>query len=276
MSESGSAARAGRLAGQAAIVTGAASGIGRVIALRFAQEGSSVAVADLNEAGAIEVAQEISARGGSAVAVRVDVSDANAVAAMTRSVLEAFGRVSLLVNCAGIVMRNPLEQTSDEEWARELAVDLTSVFACTRALAPHLRAGGGGCVINIASVAGMVGAVSAAYTAAKGGVIALSRQLAGELAPHRIRVNSVSPGFIKTPLSAKLRASGLEDAIAQHIPLRCWGTPEDVAGACVYLASDDARYVTGANLVVDGGLSGFLDLGEAYRSFDGRAKVNPN
>lgn len=260
-----------RLASHAAIVTGAASGIGRVIALRFAQEGSAVAVADLNEAGATAVAQEIAGLGGKALAVRVDVSDAAAVAAMTRSVVEAFGRVSILVNCAGIVVRQPLELTSDEDWARELAVDLGSVFTCTRALAPHLRAAGGGSVINIASVAGMVGAVSAAYTAAKGGVIALSRQLAGELAPDRIRVNSVSPGFIKTPLSAKLRASGLEDAIAQHIPLRCWGTPEDVAGACAYLASDDARYVTGANLVVDGGLSGFLDLGAGYRSFDGRA-----
>lgn len=251
-----------------AVVTGAGSGIGRAIAMRFAAAEGAVAVVDIDEEAAQKTAEDIRASGGRALAVRADVSVADDVAAMTATVAERLGPISVLVNNAGIVVRSPLERTSDEEWARELAVDLTSVFLCSRAVAPPMRKAGGGSIINIASVAGVVGAVSPAYTAAKGGVIALSRQLAGELAPHRIRVNAVSPGFIATPLNSAVRAAGLEDALAARIPLRRWGRPEDVAAACLFLASDDARYVTATNLIVDGGLSGFLDLGDAYRSFD--------
>lgn len=258
-----------RLAGKISIVTGAGSGIGRVIALRFASEGSAVAVVDVNADTAGQVAEEIRAMGGQALAVRTDVSASADVAAMVSNVADHFGAISLLVNCAGIVVRSSLAMTSDEDWSRELAVDLTSVFLCTRAVAPHLHAAGGA-IINIASVAGVVGSVSPAYTAAKGGVIALGRQLAGELAPDMIRVNTVSPGFIATPLNATVRAAGLEHVLAQQIPLRRWGSPDDVAAACLFLASDDARYVTGINLIVDGGLSGFRDLGADYRSFDSR------
>ncbi len=258
----------GALAGKVAIVTGAGSGIGRAIASHFAAEQSAVVVVDINEAAARQAAQEIRAAGGHATAIAADVSVGEDVRAMAAAAIAEFGSASILVNNAGIVVRSPLEQTSDADWTRELAVDLTSVFLCSRALAPHIRAAGGGSIINIASVAGLVGAVSPAYTAAKGGVIALSRQLAGELARDRIRVNSISPGFIATPLNAAVRATGLEDALAARIPLGCWGGPEDVAAACLFLASDQARYVTATNLVIDGGLSGCLDLGEAYRSFD--------
>lgn len=257
-----------RLPGRVSLVTGAGSGIGRVTALRFAAEGSPVAVVDIDDQAAARVAEEIRAAGGRALAVRADVSVSAEVAAMTAAVVAGLGAIAILVNNAGIVVRSPLERTSDHDWARELAVDLTSVFLCSRAAAPHMRAGGGGAIVNIASVAGVVGAVSPAYTAAKGGVIALSRQLAGELAPDGIRVNAVSPGFIATPLNAAVRAAGLEPVLAERIPLRRWGTPDDVAAACLFLASDEARYVTATNLIVDGGLSGFLELGEAYRSFD--------
>ncbi len=256
-----------RLAGKISIVTGAGSGIGRAIALRFAGQGSAVAVVDLNVPTAEQVANEIRASGGKAFAVRADVSVSADVNAMVSEVVAHFGGVSVLVNCAGIVVRSSLEKTTDEEWSRELAVDLTSVFLCTRAAAPHMR-GAGGTIINIASVAGVVGSVSPAYTAAKGGVIALGRQLAGELAPDKIRVNTVSPGFTATPLNATVRAAGLEQVLAQQIPLRRWGTPEDVASACLFLASDDALYITAINLIVDGGLSGFRDLGAEYRAFD--------
>lgn len=257
----------GTLRAKLAIVTGAGSGIGRAIAMRFAAEEAAVVVVDIDEQAAHKAAEDIRAAGGRALSVRADVSAAGDVEAMTAAA-ERFAPISILVNNAGIVVRSPLERTSDEEWARELAVDLTSVFLCSRAVAPHMRKADGGSIINIASVAGVVGAVSPAYTAAKGGVIALSRQLAGELAPHRIRVNAVSPGFIATPLNAAVRAAGLEDALAARIPLGRWGRPDDVAAACLFLASDEARYVTATNLVVDGGLSGFLDLGDAYRSFD--------
>lgn len=258
----------GALADKVAIVTGAGSGIGRAIALRFAAERSMVAIVDVNEKAAQQVNEEIRASNGRALAVRADVSVAEDVSSMTAAITAHFGPVSVLVNNAGIVVRSPLDQTSDIDWTRELAVDLTSVFLCSRAIVPHMRSAGGGCIINIASVAGVVGAVSPAYTAAKGGVIALSRQLAGELARDRIRVNSVSPGFIATPLNAAVRASGLESVLAARIPLGEWGAPEDVASACLFLASEEARYITGTNVIVDGGLSGVLDLGEAYRSFD--------
>jgi 3-oxoacyl-[acyl-carrier protein] reductase len=258
----------GRLGDHVALITGGGSGIGRVTALRFAAEGATVAIADIEAARADAVADEIRKAGGQASAVVADVSVAADVARMTQAVVSAWGRVTVLVNNAGIVVRSGLEATSDEAWARELAVDLGSVFLCCRSAVPAMRASGRGSMINIASVAGIMGAVSPAYTAAKGGVIALTRQLAGELAPSGIRVNSISPGFIATPLNAAVRAAGLDSVIGDRIPLGRWGEPEDVAGACVFLASDDAGYVTGTNLIVDGGLSSVLDLGEAYRSFD--------
>ena len=256
-----------QLAGKVSIVTGGGSGIGRAIALRFAGEGSAVAIADLNLSAAEQVAAEIQAQGGKALAVRADVSSSADVNAMVAQVAGHFDVLSVLVNCAGIVVRSSLDKTTDEEWMRELAVDLTSVFLCTRAAAPRMR-GTGGAIINIASVAGVVGSVSPAYTAAKGGVIALGRQLAGELAPDRIRVNTVSPGFTATPLNATVRSAGLEQVLAQQIPLARWGTPDDVASACLFLASDEASYITAVNLIVDGGLSGFRDLGADYRAFD--------
>lgn len=256
-----------RLGAKASVVTGAGSGIGRVVALRLAREESMVAVVDIDGASASKVCDEIRANGGRAISLCADVSNAEQVNAMMTAAAKSFGRIDVLVNNAGIVVRSPLEHTSDADWERELAVDLASVFLCSRAVVAHMRPEGG-TIVNIASVAGVIGAVSPAYTAAKGGVIALSRELAGELATEKIRVNSVSPGFIATPLNAQVREAGLESVLAARIPLRRWGTPEDVAGACAYLASDDARYVTGTNLVVDGGLSSYLDLGDAYRSFD--------
>lgn len=265
--------RDGRLAGQVALVTGGGSGIGRSITLRFADEGAALSILDVDAVSAAKVAEEVRAHGGLAAAISGDVSVAADVERATAETVRAFNRLTVVVNNAGIVVRSRLEDTSDADWARELAVDLTSVFLCSRAAAPYLETAGGGAIINIASVSGMRGAVSPAYTAAKGGVIALTRQLAGELASRSVRVNSVSPGFIATPLNASVRASGLEAALAQRIPLGRWGSPEDVAAACLFLASDDSRYVTGTNLVVDGGLSSFLDLGEAYRSFDAARHV---
>jgi NAD(P)-dependent dehydrogenase (short-subunit alcohol dehydrogenase family) len=260
----------GRLAGAIALVTGAGSGIGRAIALRFAGEGADVAILDVNAAAAEKVAGEVRGRGARVVAVQGDVSVAGDVDRAVVSAVSALGGLTTLVNNAGIVVRSPLDHTLDADWAREIGVDLTGVFLCSRAAVPHLRGVANASIVSIASVAGMRGAVSPAYTAAKGGVIALTRQLAGELAPQGIRVNSISPGFIATPLNAAVRESGLEAALSARIPLQRWGTPDDVAAACVFLAAPEAAYVTGANLVVDGGLSSILDLGDAYRAFDAK------
>jgi NAD(P)-dependent dehydrogenase (short-subunit alcohol dehydrogenase family) len=251
-----------------AVVTGGGSGIGRAIARRLASEGATVMIADVSPAAAEKVATEIAASGGSAAIHVVDVASRAAVGELMAETAARLGRLDILVNNAGIVTRGSAEQTSEAEWRRMLDVDLSAVFFCSQAALPFLRAAGAGRIVNISSVAGLIGAVSPAYTAAKGGVIALTRQLAGEFAPHRITVNSVCPGFVATPLNAAVRESGLEEVLAARIPLGRWGQPEDVAGLVAFLAGPDASYITGVSIAIDGGLSSFLDLGDAYRDFD--------
>jgi NAD(P)-dependent dehydrogenase (short-subunit alcohol dehydrogenase family) len=261
--------------GHVALVTGAGSGIGRAIARRLAAEGAGIIVADLDPATAEQVRGEIRDAGGSATACTADVSSSDDVARMFDAAASEWGRLDVLVNNAGIVVRGRAERITDQEWNRMVAVDLSSVFLCSRAALPLLRAAGAGRVVNIASVAGLVGAVSAPYTASKGGVIALTRQLAGEFADDGITVNCICPGFVATPLNATVRASGLEAILAARIPLRRWGTPEDVAGLVAFLVGPDAGYITGASIPIDGGLSSFLDLGEDYRSFDRASTSRP-
>lgn len=157
---------------------------------------------------------------------------------------------------------------SDENWDRELAVDLTGVYLCIKYVAPKMIEASGGKIVNISSIAGLQGYVAPAYTAAKGGVISLTKILVGEFAPYKININTVCPGFCATPLNEAVRKTEVGEMIRQKIPWGRYGTPEDIATATLFLASEEADYITGAILPVDGGLSSFWDLGAGYRTFD--------
>lgn len=239
-------------------VTGGASGIGRAIADRFAEEGARIALVDVSASGIESALDSLGARAAVAMGVAADVTESPALDDAFRRIAAQLGGVDVLVNSAGVVARGTLDQTSADQWRRVLDVDLSAIFFATKAAVPHMLDRRGGSVINIASVAGMLAVVNAAYVAAKGGVIALTRQLAAELAAKGIRVNAISPGYVKTPLNQDIRAEGGDRYWVGRIPLRRYAEAKEIASACAFLASDDASYVTGANLVVDGGLSAVL------------------
>ena len=243
-----------RFTGKVAIVTGSAHGIGEAIARRFAAEGAAVVLADLDEAGALETARDIVRNGGQAIGVAVDVGQAAAVATMVDRAIDTYGKIDVLVNNAGDVTISKHFLTTDEAWWDHfLTTNLKSMYLTCRRVAPLMAKAGGGCIINMSSGGatkshrGMV-----AYDASKGGVEALTRGLAIELAPYGIRVNSVVPGLIVTrPEHAEPVA---DERRNQTVPLGRGGTPADLAGPTVFLASDDAAYMTGSSLVVDGGV----------------------
>ncbi len=245
------------------IVTGGAAGIGRASALRFALEGCRVAVFDLNEAAGRGVVPEIAAAGGQGFFTRVDVADGSSVGAGVASVLERWKRIDVLVNNAGILRDAQLVKwkdgaaggtLSDEAWDAVLGVNLKGVFLCTRAVVPHMIASGGGVVLNASSVVGLYGNFGQTnYVASKAGVIGMTRTWARELGKHRIRVNAVAPGFVATEILRSMPEKVL-DAMVAHTPLGRIGQPEDVANAYVWLASDQASFVTGHCLSVDGGV----------------------
>lgn len=243
-----------RFTGQVAIITGAAHGIGEAIARRFADEGAAVVIADLDEQAAAATAEDIAAGGGRAIGVRVDVGKAEDVDAMVDRALDAYGRVDVLVNNAGdVTISRHFLQTDEAWWDHFLTTNLKSMYLTCRRVAPLMAKAGGGCIINMSSGGatrshrGMV-----AYDASKGGVEALTRALALELAPYRIRVNSVVPGLIVTrPEHAEPVADQRRN---QTVPLGRGGTPADLAGPTVFLASEDAAYMTGSTVVVDGGV----------------------
>ncbi len=251
-----------RFANKVVIVTGAAAGFGEAIARRFASEGARVVVADLNEAGAKQVTSEIGAAGGEAVSVRCDVSQSDDVRALVASALERFGGLDVLVNNAGFSHRMmPLVDLPEADWERVFAVNTKSVYLGAKHAVPALRARGGGVIVNTASI----GAVSprpgvTAYNATKGAVLTLTRGLAVELAPFKIRVNAVNPVAADTDfMKGALGAQGLPDAVraglVATIPLGRLTEPRDVAAAVCFLASDDAAFLTGVCLPVDGGRS---------------------
>lgn len=244
-----------RFDGKVAVVTGGASGIGLATASRLASEGAALALVDRDGGAVRRAAQDLQRSGSRVLALEADVSNARALAAVFGDAAGELGRLDVVINSAGIIARGNLSETSEDEWRRVLEVDLHSMFYSARAAVPLLRAAGGGAIVNVASVAGSRGSVNVAYAAAKGGVISLTRQLAGELAGDRIRVNSVSPGFTFTGLNRELRGSSAEDRWARRIPLARYADAREIAAACAFLASNDASYVTGTDLVVDGGLS---------------------
>lgn len=247
------------LTDRCAIVTGGASGIGRAIATRFSREGAAVSVVDLNASAGQAVADEIAAAGGRAIFVRADVSRAEDARHVAQAARARFGRVDVLVNSAGIIRRATVTETSEEDWDRVMAVNVKAVYLLAREVVPVMAAGGGGVMINVASGWGLVGGRrAAAYCASKGAVVQLTRAMALDHARDRIRVVCICPGDTDTPMlrgeAAQLgeaEESFLADAAKR--PLGRIGTPDDVAQAALYLASDAAAFVTGTTLVVDGG-----------------------
>jgi NAD(P)-dependent dehydrogenase (short-subunit alcohol dehydrogenase family) len=241
--------------GKVAIVTGAGSGIGEAVARAFAERGGSVVVADINQAAAEKVAKSLSNDGGSAKSIAADVADPVVVEAMVQFAVESFGGLDVAVNNAGI--GGPLAATGDyplDGWRKVIDINLTGVFYCMRYQIPAMLARGGGAIVNVASIMGAVGtANSSAYVAAKHGVLGLTKAAAIEYATRNIRVNSVGPGFIETPLLTSTLDEASLGAIAALHPIQRLGTSEEVAALIVFLASDQASFITGSYHLVDGG-----------------------
>jgi NAD(P)-dependent dehydrogenase (short-subunit alcohol dehydrogenase family) len=248
------------LEGKVAIVTGAGRGIGEAIARRFALDGAVVVAAQRSAAENEELADAIRREGGRATAVETDVREPQSVAALVARTLELHGRLDVLVNNAGVGLLRSVVDSTMEEYDYVMEPNVRGVFLCMKYGIPPMLEQGGGSVINIASVASFVGFRNdAAYCASKGAVLMLTRQAALDYAPQQVRVNGICPGFIETPMlhlycSQQPDPEGAwAEVVAQH-PMGRVGTPEDVAGAAAYFASDDSRWVTGAALAVDGGL----------------------
>jgi 3-oxoacyl-[acyl-carrier protein] reductase len=243
-----------RLKQKVAIITGAAQGIGKHIAGRFAAEGARVVIADLNEAQARATAAELVASGAETMAVRVDVGDSASVAAMVQAVRAKFGRIDVLVNNAGIGLNKPVLTTTQAEWDANLRVNLTGTFLCGQAAARVMVEQGGGRIVNIASISGQRGGVGrAAYGASKAGVILLTKVMAVELAPLGVLVNAISPGPVDTEQSRGTHTPATRKAYYDRIPVKRYGSADEIAAGVVFLASDESSFVNGAILNVDGG-----------------------
>jgi len=245
-----------RLENQVAIVTGAANGIGAATARRLAGEGAAVVVADMDTAGGSQTVETIRTAGGQATFVAVDVTSRAGVEAMLAAALAAYGQVDVLANIAGVAFDEPFLDITDEKWNRTLAINLTGVFFCSQVVARHMAEKGiAGRIVNMASTNGLVGEADLAhYNASKFGVVGLTMTMAIELAPLNIRVNSVCPGLIKTRLTQPALADPRwVEGYLKKIPLNRFGEPEEVAAAVAYLASQDSGFITGHQLVIDGG-----------------------
>ena len=243
-----------RLKGKVAIVTGSARGIGKAIAQRFFQEGAAVAVNDVNLEKAEEIVHEAKSKGGKALAVRADVSNEKEVEKMVNSVYSKLGRIDILVNNAGIIKRGSTEDHSYEDWDRVIAVNLRGTYNCSKAVIPIMKKQKCGKIVNISSIAGKVGDIASApsYGSSKGAINALTKSMARELAGYGIWVNAVAPHAIETEMSAEWSDDKRRQLMSQ-IPLKRLGRPEEVAAAVLFLASDEASFITGEIVDVNGG-----------------------
>jgi NAD(P)-dependent dehydrogenase (short-subunit alcohol dehydrogenase family) len=249
-----------RLHGKIALVTGAGAGIGAAIAARFAAEGAHVYVSDVDGTAAETVVAGIAARGHTAAAQTLDVTRGQDVQAVFRTIDAAHGRLDIIVNNAGLNVRGDFRHMSDADWTRIRDVNLDGVVRIARDGFGLLKASGTGSLINLASIMGHRGLRQlAGYAATKGAVSALTRALAVEYAPFGIRVNALAPGFIETAMTGQvLRNPVISKALLDQTPLKRFGSPDDVAGAALFFASDDSAFVTGAELAVDGGMAAGL------------------
>jgi len=247
-----------QIKGWVAIVTGGASGIGRETALRLTREGAKVAIVDINLDGANKVAEEIKAIGGEPLVLKTDITNLDEAHQMAKAVLDKFGQIDILANIAGGAFPSKMgsfAQSNREIWDLNINLNLFGTFNCTRAVVNHMMERKKGKIVNIASVAGMVGqATTADYAAAKGGIIAFTKSLAKELAPYGINVNCVSPAITGTERVRSMPKDFLQRQI-DTIHLHRFGEPEEIANVVVFLASDEASFVTGANYVADGGIT---------------------
>lgn len=243
------------LAGKIALVTGASRGIGREIALELARQGANVAVNfSGSEAKAGEVVDEIKSLGQDAFAIKCNVANSEEVAEMVKAVIDRFGRLDILVNNAGITRDNLLMRMKEEEWDDVININLKGVFLVTKAVTRQMMKQRSGRIINISSIVGVSGNVGQAnYVAAKAGVIGLTKTTAKELASRNITVNAIAPGFITTDMTDKL-PEDVRSEMLKQIPLARLGEPKDIAKAAAFLASDDAAYITGQTIHIDGGM----------------------
>jgi 3-oxoacyl-[acyl-carrier protein] reductase len=243
-----------RLKDKVALITGAGRGIGREIALLFAREGTDTVVWDVNIEDAQKTCQEIEALGRKTLALQVDVTDYTKVEEAVNKILDKLGKVDILVNNAGITKDNLILRMSQAEWDAVINVNLKGTFNCIKAVSRPMIKQRAGRIINIASIIGIIGnAGQANYSASKAGIIALTKTAAKELASRNINVNAVAPGFIQTSMTDKL-PDDLKQKMKEAIALNRFGSPADVAAACLFLASEDSSYITGQTIVVDGGM----------------------
>ncbi|MFA4935731.1 MAG: 3-oxoacyl-ACP reductase FabG [Candidatus Methanoperedens sp.] len=243
-----------RLENKVVIITGAGSGIGKETALLFAREGAKVVVADFNEKGGEETIADIKKNGGEAFFAKLDVTNREQAKQMVKLTLEKYGKIDVLINNAGIVQDAFLSKMTEEQWDKVINVNLKGVFNCSQAVVEVMMNQGNGVIINTSSIVGLNGNVGQVnYAATKAGLIGMTKTLAKELGKKGIRVNAVAPGFIATPMTSNVPEKILE-MMKEKTPLRRLGEPKDVAYAYLYLASDEANFVNGAVLCVDGGL----------------------
>lgn len=250
-----------RLEGKVAVITGAATGIGRATAVRFAQEGARVVFGDVNDVEAEETLRQIGLAGGEGCYLHCDVRRSEDVHRLVDAAITAYGQLNIMMNNVGVNFYGKVHETTEEDWQACINLNLGSVYRGMHAAIPHLLKAGGGSVINTASNQGLVAFNGfAAYAAAKGGIIQLTRQASLDYAPDNIRVNCICPGAVRTPMNPELLDPSLDggarlERSSSRIPMLRIGEPEEVAQAALYLASDESAWVTGLALVIDGGVT---------------------
>jgi len=243
-----------RVKDKVVIITGSGSGIGKETALLFAKEGAKVAVADVNEKGGVETVENIKKAGGEAFFAKLDVSSREQVKQVVKDTIAKYGKIDVLINNAGIIQDALVVKMTEEQWDKVININLKGPFNCIQAVVEQMMNQGSGVIINISSIVALYGNVGQTnYAATKAGLIGMTKTLAKELGKKGIRVNAVAPGFIYTPMTAKVPEKILE-MMKEKTPLRRLGKPEDVANTLLFLSSDEASFINGAVISVDGGL----------------------